>query len=324
MLFFDKVTKKYNDDITALEDVLFSIERGEFSFLVGPSGAGKTTLLRLLIREELPSSGSIFFDDIEVPKLPRKLLPTYRQRLGVVFQDIKLLPSKTLEENIAFALEILGKDDKEIKETTDYLLELVKLQDRRKLFPEQLSGGEQQRGAIARALANSPDLLVADEPTGNLDPDSGLAVLNILKDINKAGTTVLVISHDRDIVNQMKTRVIRMIGGKIVSDTKGDYDSVGEPQTPSKRNVVKTEQKEEKDSKEKKEKKKPKKKEQDVHESLKGLNKKILEKLLTAEIKDMDLVLNLTESDLENLKLTKGERKSLEKFVKQYLNKLEK
>ena len=133
MLFFDKVTKKYNDDITALEDVLFSIERGEFSFLVGPSGAGKTTLLRLLIREELPSSGSIFFDDIEVPKLPRKLLPTYRQRLGVVFQDIKLLPSKTLEENIAFALEILGKDDKEIKETTDYLLELVKLQDRRKL-----------------------------------------------------------------------------------------------------------------------------------------------------------------------------------------------
>lgn len=318
MLFFDKVTKKYNNDITALEDVMFNIDRGEFSFLVGPSGAGKTTLLRLLIREELPSSGSIFFEDIEVPKLPRKLLPTYRQRLGIVFQDIKLLHSKTLEENIAFALEIIGKDNKEILETTDYLLELVKLQDRRNLFPQQLSGGEQQRAAIARALANAPDLLVADEPTGNLDPDSGLAVLNILKDINKTGTTVLVISHDRDIVNQMKTRVIRMIEGKIVSDTKGDYDSVGKPKVEPKR----TEFKKEEQKEEKKEKKK--KKEEDVHESLKGLNKKIVRKLLDAEIKNMDLVLNLTEGDLENLKLTKGERKSLEKFVKNYLNKEEK
>ena len=318
MLFFDKVTKKYNNDITALEDVMFNIDRGEFSFLVGPSGAGKTTLLRLLIREELPSSGSIFFEDIEVPKLPRKLLPTYRQRLGIVFQDIKLLHSKTLEENIAFALEIIGKDNKEILETTDYLLELVKLQDRRNLFPQQLSGGEQQRAAIARALANAPDLLVADEPTGNLDPDSGLAVLNILKDINKTGTTVLVISHDRDIVNQMKTRVIRMIEGKIVSDTKGDYDSVGKPKVEPKR----TEFKKEEQKEEKKEKKKEK--EEDVHESLKGLNKKIVRKLLDAEIKNMDLVLNLTEGDLENLKLTKGERKSLEKFVKNYLNKEEK
>lgn len=321
MLFFDKVTKKYNEDITALEDVFFNIDKGEFSFLVGPSGAGKTTLLRLLIREELPSSGNIFFEDIEVPKLPRKLLPTYRQRLGVVFQDIKLLQSKTLEENIAFALEILGKDDKEIIETTDYLLELVKLQDRRKLFPEQLSGGEQQRAAIARALANSPDLLVADEPTGNLDPESGLAVLNILKDINKAGTTVLVISHDRDIVNQMKTRVIRMIDGKIVSDTKGDYDSVGKPKVEPKRSEIKVE---EKDKKKEKTKKTKKKKGDDVHESLNGLNKKILKKLLDAEIKNMDLVLNLTEGDLENLKLTKGERKTLEKFVEDYLNKSEK
>ncbi len=318
MLFFDKVTKKYNEDITALEDVLFKIDKGEFTFLVGPSGAGKTTLLRLLIREELPSSGNIYFEDIEVPKLPRKLLPTYRQRLGVVFQDIKFLQSKTLEENIAFALEILGKDNKEIIETTEYLLELVKLQDRRNLFPEQLSGGEQQRAAIARALANAPDLLVADEPTGNLDPESGLAVLNILKNINKAGTTVLVISHDRDIVNQMKTRVIRMVEGKIVSDTKGDYDSVGKPKEAPKRDKVTAEKKEDTVKK-----KQPKEKEE-VHESLKGLKKKIVDKLLNAEIKDMDLVLNLTEQDLENLKLTKGERKSLEEFVKEYLNKSEK
>lgn len=311
MLLFDRVTKKYNEDITALEDVLFGIDKGEFSFLVGPSGAGKTTLLRLLIREELPTSGSIFFEDIEVPKLPRKLLPTYRQRLGVVFQDIKLLPSKTLEENIAFALEILGKEEKEIKETSEYLLELVKLQDRRGLFPQQLSGGEQQRGAIARALANNPDLLVADEPTGNLDPDNAMQILDILKNINKTGTTVLVISHDRDIVNQMKTRVIRMVEGKIISDTKGEYDSVGKPKAPTTK-IPKT----------KKETKKEEKKE--PHENMKELDEKILEKLLEAKIDNMDLVLNLTERDLENLKLTKKERTTLEKYVKEYLNKTNK
>jgi cell division transport system ATP-binding protein len=321
MLFFDKVTKKYNEDITALEDVLFNIDKGEFSFLVGPSGAGKTTLLRLLIREELPTSGNIFFEDIEVPKLPRKLLPTYRQRLGIVFQDIKLLPSKTLEENIQFALEILGKEDKEIKETSEYLLELVKLQDRRNLFPQQLSGGEQQRGAIARALANNPDLLVADEPTGNLDPDNAIQILNILKDINKTGTTVMVISHDRDIVNQMKTRVIRMVQGKIVSDTKGDYDSVGKPKTP----VIKTPTKKEEDVKDDKKKKKEEKEEvKEIHESLKDLDEKVLEKLLEAKIENIDLVLNLTERDLENLKLTKKEKETLEKFVRDYLNKEEK
>ena len=323
MLLFDKVSKKYNQDITALEDVHFAIDKGEFSFLVGPSGAGKTTLLRLLIREELPTSGSIFFEDIEVPKLPRKLLPTYRQRLGIVFQDIKLLPSKTLEENIQFALEILGKEDKEIKETSEYLLELVKLQDRRNLFPQQLSGGEQQRGAIARALANNPDLFVADEPTGNLDPDNAIQILDILKNINKTGTTVLVISHDRDIVNQMKTRVIRMVQGKIVSDSKGDYDSVGKPKIPDIKPTVKKE--ENKDEKEKEVKNKDeKKKDIKVDDSLKELNKDVLEKLLEAKINNIDLVLNLTERDLENLKLSSKEKDILEKFVKEYLNKVEK
>jgi cell division transport system ATP-binding protein len=328
MLFFDKVSKTYNENITALEDVLFEIDKGEFTFLVGPSGAGKTTLLRLLIREELPTTGSIFFDDIEVPKLPRKLLPNYRQRLGIVFQDIKLLPTKTLEENIAFALEILGKEEKEIKETSEYLLELVKLQDRRNLFPHQLSGGEQQRGAIARALANNPDLFVADEPTGNLDPDNAMQILEILKNINKTGTTVMVISHDRDIVNQMKTRVIRMIEGKIVSDSKGDYDSISKPKTPSintkKNEVEKAEvKKDEKEIKEVEKKKTKPKKETEVHESLKDLDKDILEKLLTAKIDSMDLVLNLTERDLQNLKLSKKEKNTLEEYVKEYLNKVE-
>jgi cell division transport system ATP-binding protein len=335
MLLFDKVSKRYDKDIIALEDVHFSIEKGEFSFLVGPSGAGKTTLLRLLIREELPTSGTIFFDDIEVPKLPRKLLPTYRQRLGVVFQDMKLLSSKTLEENISFALEILGKDNKEIEETTEYLLELVKLQDRRHLFPKQLSGGEKQRAGIARALANDPDLLVADEPTGNLDPDNAMQLLNILKDINKAGTTVMVISHDREIVDQMNTRVIRMVEGKIVSDTKGNYDSVGKPKPPETKapeDDVKVDQdieekedtKKDKKKKDKEKKKKDKKKnKEEVDESLKGLDKRIVKKLLDAEINNIDLVMNLTESDLKNLELTKKQQKKLEKFVRKYLNNQE-
>lgn len=334
MLFFDKVSKKYDRDIVALEDVQFNIEKGEFSFLVGPSGAGKTTLLRLLIREELPTSGNILFEDIEVPKLPRKLLPSYRQRLGIVFQDMKLLSSKTLDENIAFTLEILGKNNKEIKETTDYLLELVKLQDRKHLFPRQLSGGEKQRAAIARALANNPDLLVADEPTGNLDPDNALEILNILKDINKTGTTVMVISHDRDIVNQMKTRVIRMVEGKIVSDTKGNYDSVGTPKPPEVKSakddikidedIEKKDKKHKKKKLSKKEKQDKKQKEKDIDENLKGLNKKVLEKLLDANIDNIDLVLNLTESDLKNLNLSKKEKTNLEKFVRNYLNSQEK
>ena len=318
MLLFDNVSKKYDKDIIALEDVHFEIDRGEFSFLVGPSGAGKTTLLRLLIREELPTSGNILFEDIEVPKLPRKLLPQYRQRLGVVFQDMKLLQSKTLDENISFALEILGKANKEIEETTDYLLELVKLQDRRHLFPKQLSGGEQQRAAIARALANAPDLLVADEPTGNLDPDNALQILNILKNINKAGTTVLVISHDRDIVNEMKTRVIRIDKGKIVSDTKGDYDAVGKPKAPEPPKIE-TDKEESQDKKEKGKKKKKIK----ADKTLKGLNKGVVDKLLDAKINNIELVLNLTESDLENLGLSKKEKETLEDFVRKYLNSKE-
>lgn len=296
MLLFDKVSKKYNENITALDDIHFSVDQGEFFFLVGPSGAGKTTLMRLLIREEIPTSGSIFFRDIEVPKIPNKLLPTYRQRLGIVFQDIKLLYTKTLAENIDFALEILGREDKEIKETTDYLLETVGLQDRRNLFPYQLSGGEQQRGAIARALANNPELFIADEPTGNLDPDSAFQVLEILKKIHKGGTTVMVISHDKDIVNHMKTRVVRMEKGKVISDNQGDYDTI---KTPKGKDEKKKEVKDDK---------------------LKDLDKEVKEILEKAKISDMDMILNLTDSDLNNLKFSPKQREELEKYVKNYLN----
>lgn len=305
MLLFDKVTKKYNEHITALDDVGFKVDAGEFLFMVGPSGAGKTTLMRLLIREEIPTSGSIFFDKIEVPKLPTKLIPDYRQRLGMVFQDIKLLEHKTLFENIEFALEILGKEDKEIKETTEYLLETVGLQDRRNLFPAQLSGGEKQRGAIARALANNPELFVADEPTGNLDPDNAFQVLDILRKINKSGTTVMVITHDRDIVNDMKTRVIRIDKGKIVGDSHGDYDH---HKAPKKENVeVKKEEKMEiKD------------------EKLKDLDTDILKILDKAKIDNIEMVLNLTDSDLANLKFSKDQKDSLEKYLDKYLNNKEK
>jgi len=316
MLLFDKVTKKYDQDITALEDVYFNIDKGEFSFLVGPSGAGKTTLMRLLIREELPTSGDIFFDEINVPKIPRQLLPQYRQKLGIVFQDMKLLQSKNLQENIAFALEILGKETKEIKETTEYLLELVKLQDRRFLFPHQLSGGEQQRGAIARALANNPELLVADEPTGNLDPDNAFDVLTILRNINKAGTTVMVISHDKDIVNEMKTRVIRMEKGKVISDNKGDYDTIKKPKTPTHIKPKKEEKEEKKETEEVKE-----KKELEIDDRIKNLEPSILKKFVDAKINTLELIFNLTESDLKNLKITKKEQEILEAFVKDYLTK---
>lgn len=224
---FDKVSKTYKGDITALQDISFNVEEGEFFFVVGTSGAGKSTVIRLLIREEFPTAGDIMFEDIAVTKIPRKMLSIYRQQLGIIFQDLKLIPSKTIRENVAFALEILGKDRKEVTDTTDYLLEVVKLQDRSNLFPEELSGGERQRVAIARALANDPKLLIADEPTGNLDPETSLQILEILKTVNNWGTTVMIVTHDRDIVDEMKTRVIHMDKGTIVGDYVGGYKQLG-------------------------------------------------------------------------------------------------
>lgn len=296
MVLFDTVTKKYKDDITALQDVNFLIEEGEFCFLVGPSGAGKSTIMRLLIREEVPTFGSIFFRDIEVPKLTRRLLPAYRQRLGVVFQDIKLLQSKTLEENIAFALEILDKSPKEITDTTDYLLDLVGLRERRALFPDELSGGEQQKGAIARALANKPDLFIADEPTGNLDAQNAKQILEILKTINKTGTTVMVISHDYNLVNGSKARTISLIDGKLSSDTGKKY-------MPNK------------------ETREEEKKEVEVSKVLEKLSKSLQEKFKKFAINSPDILLNITTADLKNMKLTKQEHEELEKFVKNYLSK---
>jgi cell division transport system ATP-binding protein len=227
MIQFNGVSKRYKDTILALDNVSFSINPGEFVFLTGPSGAGKSTIIRLLIRQEIPSNGNILFEDVDVINIPRNLLSVYRQQLGIVFQDLKLIPSKTVRQNVSFALEITDNKSKaEIKETTDYLLNIVKVNDRADLYPEDLSGGERQRVAIARALANDPKLLIADEPTGNLDPKTSLEILDILNAINDSGTTVLVVTHDRKIVDEKNTRVLHLQDGKILRDSIGGYDFI--------------------------------------------------------------------------------------------------
>jgi len=311
MVIFNTVTKKYKENIIALEDVSFRIDPGEFCFLVGPSGAGKSTIMRLLIREELPTSGSIFFNEIEVPKLNRRLLPAYRQKLGVVFQDIKLLNTKTLEENIQFALEILDKSNKEIKDSTDYLLDLVGLRDRKTLFPYELSGGEQQRGAIARALANKPDLFIADEPTGNLDAESAKQILEILKIINKNGTTVMVISHDANLINGSKNRTINIKDGRLDSDTQPKDINLEE--ILGKQEEVKEEKKVVKE-------KKTEKKESKLSPEFNSLSKSIKKKLEKFAISEPEILLNITEGDLKNMKLSRKEHKELTSFVKKYLS----
>lgn len=300
MVIFDTVTKRYKENITALQDVSFRIDPGEFCFLVGPSGAGKSTIMKLLIREEVPTSGSIFFNEIEVPKLNRRLLPAYRQKLGVVFQDIKLLNTKTLEENIAFALEILDKSPKEIKDTTDYLLDLVGLRERRELFPLELSGGEQQRGAIARALANKPDLFIADEPTGNLDSDNAMQIIEILNTINKNGTTVMVITHDLNLINKSKNRTINIKDGKLNSDTDPKEVKINIEQ--------------------KGEEKKIEKKEIEISKEFDELGESLKDKLKKFAIKTPEVLLNITNSELKDMGLNKKENEELATFVKKYLS----
>lgn len=224
MIQFDNVSKTYKGDIVALDNISFKIKPSEFTFIVGPSGAGKSTVIRLLIRQEFPTDGLIQFEDVDVTKIPRNMLSIYRQQLGVVFQDLKLIPSKTVRQNIAFALEITNKPKEQVDETTKFLLETVRLDKRADLLPEDLSGGERQKVGIARALANDPKLLIADEPTGNLDPTTSNEILEILKAINSWGTTVLVVTHDKSIVDKMQSRVIHMADGKIVVDKVGGYE----------------------------------------------------------------------------------------------------
>jgi cell division transport system ATP-binding protein len=225
MIVFDKISKTYQSKNTSVHDIGLTIKKGEFVILIGPSGAGKTTLLRLLLAEEKPTSGTLLFNGINIHKLRKQDVPHYRQKIGVVFQDYKLLDSKTVYENVAFAMEMVGKSDADIRYDVPLALELVGLEGKGFHFPSQLSGGEQQRLAIARAIINQPNVLIADEPTGSLDPDSSHSILNILKKINELGTTVVLATHDRDVVNDLKKRVIKIEEGHITrDDERGSYN----------------------------------------------------------------------------------------------------
>ena len=223
MIYFDKVTKKYAD-LAALDEVTLSVAPKEFVSIVGHSGAGKTTLLKLLLAEEKPTEGSVFFESIDVNDLPSSALHHYRRKIGVVFQDFRLIPNKTAYENIAFAMEAAGRTDEEIASDVPYILELVNLADKAKHFPDQLSGGEKQRIAIGRAIINQPELIVADEPTGNLDPINTYEIVEILKKINELGTTVVITTHNKGVVDAIGKRVVTIDRGKVVrDDAKGKY-----------------------------------------------------------------------------------------------------
>ncbi len=223
MIYFNNVTKQYKDNMS-LDDVTIAIASGEFVSVVGHSGAGKTTLTKLILAEESPTDGTIFFESTDIHKLSNKDLTNFRRKVGVVFQDFRLLPNKTAYENIAFAMEATGKDDAEIAEDVPHVLELVDLTSRASHFPHQLSGGEKQRLAIARAIITQPELIIADEPTGNLDPINTNEVISILKKINDLGTTVILTTHNRSVIDQIKKRVITLENGKVIRDDKdGKY-----------------------------------------------------------------------------------------------------
>ncbi|MPM32467.1 Cell division ATP-binding protein FtsE [bioreactor metagenome] len=224
MLTFDSVSKTYKNQVCALDNVSFTIERGEFVYLVGPSGAGKSTILRLLTAEEKPTSGQIIIENQVVNRLRRSRVAALRRRLGVVFQDFRLLPQKTVYENVAFAMQVVEASGTAIRERVPLLLELVGLKDRHESYPNQLSGGEQQRVALARALANDPGILICDEPTGNLDPATSWEIMRLLSLVNERGMTIIMATHDSEMVNRMKHRVIVIENGKKVRDRmEGGY-----------------------------------------------------------------------------------------------------
>lgn len=222
MITFTDVTKTYNDNI-GLENANIHIAKGDFVFLVGPSGAGKSTFIKLILKEIDADSGSIIVDGKEVTRLSNREVPELRRRIGMVFQDFRLLPKKTVFENVAFAMEILHCSKKQIKKRVPQVLSLVGIEDKAEKYPDELSAGEQQRVAIARAIINNPTLLIADEPTGNLDPDTASEIMELLDEINKNGTTIVMVTHAKDIVDKMNKRVVAIESGNIVRDEFGQY-----------------------------------------------------------------------------------------------------
>ncbi len=218
MIRFENISKIYNSHSVALKDVTFEVKPQEFVSLVGRSGAGKSTLLKLLIAEEKPTSGKIFFNKQNVLKMPNRELPFLRRQIGAVFQDFKLLPNKTAYENVAFAMEVAGKSEAEIKNDVPRVLDLVGLKDKMNNFPRELSGGEKQRVAIARAMVHRPSVIVADEPTGNLDPINTWDIIRLLLKISELGTTVILATHDKEIINALEKRVVSLENGTVVRD----------------------------------------------------------------------------------------------------------
>jgi cell division transport system ATP-binding protein len=224
MIKFDNVSKKYKDDFLALAEINFEIGEGEFVSLVGHSGAGKSTLLKLIYAEELPTEGKVYFKDKALDAISRRKIPSHRRNIGTVFQDSKLLPKKTAFENVAYALEVSGAPKSEILEDVPQILDIVGLGEKMDKFPHELSGGEQQKVAMARALIHKPLVIIADEPTGNLDPVNSVEIVELLLKINNLGTTVILASHDKEIVNKAAKRVIVLEKGKIIcDDAKGQY-----------------------------------------------------------------------------------------------------
>lgn len=225
MIEFRNVTKLYDKVKPALSNVNLTIDRGEFVFLVGPSGAGKSTFIKLLLKEIEPTEGSIIVNDVDITKLKRNRVPYHRRKIGVVFQDFRLIPNLSVYENLAFALRVIEAPLKDIKKKIPIVLGLVGLSGKFKAFPHELSGGEQQRVSLARAIINNPALLIADEPTGNLDPETAKDIMKLLTDINHAGTTVVMATHAKEIVDSMRKRVIAMDKGIVVRDIqRGAYD----------------------------------------------------------------------------------------------------
>lgn len=218
MIEISKLTKTYEKSSRALKNISLTIDDGEFVFITGRSGSGKSTLLKILLKEVEPTSGRVIVNDMDLGKMPRRYVPKYRRKLGVVFQDFRLLKDKTVYENVAFAQRVIGVPGRKIRESVPDMLKMVGLSSKYKSFPHQLSGGEQQRVAIARALINKPEVLLADEPTGNLDPHNAIEIMKLLEEINDQGTTVIVVTHSHEIVNMMKKRVITIDRGVVVSD----------------------------------------------------------------------------------------------------------
>ncbi|MEH7439270.1 cell division ATP-binding protein FtsE [Neobacillus drentensis] len=224
MIELQEVYKKYPNGVTAINGIDVRINQGEFVYVVGPSGAGKSTFIKMMYREEVPTTGTIMMNGVNLAKLKMKKVPLFRRNLGVVFQDFKLLQNLTVYENVAFALEVIEAQPKYIRKRVMEVLDLVGLKHKIKMLPSELSGGEQQRVSIARSIVNSPKIMIADEPTGNLDPETSWEIMNIFEQINARGTTIVMATHNREIVNTIKHRVIAIEGGKIVRDEqRGEY-----------------------------------------------------------------------------------------------------